>query len=110
MLKEIIDKGQKLGIKEKRRFSDEYCELIVFAKELNDWIDIFTEILGPASKPAGEKPTLDHLALTKDYGGIYENQILFKKEINNKIILAMVWPWQDKTHVTLKIAETSKPN
>jgi len=81
MLKEIINKGQKLGIKEKRRFSDEYCELIVFSKELNEWINIFTEFLGPALKPAGVKPTLDDLALTKDYGGIYENQILFKKDL-----------------------------
>ncbi len=104
MLKEIIEKCSALGIYEKRNINDEYCELVFYNKETAYWLKIITDILGSAAKPQGIKPIQEHLRLTKDYGGIYAHQTLFKKEFGNATIIAMLWPWGDRTHTTLKIA------
>ena len=103
-LKEIIEKCNILSVHDKRIISDEYNELVFYNKEIDKWNKIFVDILGPAIKPAGVEPTKDDLQLTKDYGGIYDNQTLFKKEFDDVIVIAMFWPWGDDTHTTLKIA------
>ena len=108
MLKEIIEKSSALGIHEKRNISGEYCELVIYAKEIDAWTKILTRFLGPAAKPPKKKPSREDLSLAKGYGGIFENQTLFKKVLDDTIIIAMFWPWQDKDHVTLKIALIKK--
>ncbi|MBL7196503.1 MAG: hypothetical protein ISS47_00235 [Candidatus Omnitrophica bacterium] len=107
-LKEIIDKCSELEVSEKRCISNEYDELVFYNKQTDEWNKIFTDILGPAIKPAGVKPTVDDLDLTKDYGGIYENQTIFKKDFDDVSVIAMFWPWQDNIHTTLKVVLLKK--
>lgn len=108
ILKEVVEKCSKLGVDEKRCVSDEYVELVFFNKEIAEWSKIFIDVLGPAIKPPGAQPTEEDLRLTKDYGGIHDNQALFKKEFGDSIAIAMFWPWQDQIHTTLKIALLKK--
>ena len=103
-LREILEKCASLSIYEKRNANDEYSEVVFFNKELIEWSKVLSENLGPASKPAGTKPSKDDLHLTKEYGGIFANQTLFKKEFDNATIIAMLWPWSDEEHTTLKMA------
>lgn len=107
-LREIIEKSNKLRIYEQRSSSDEYCELVIYSQDLSQWYKIFTEILDPAVKPEGAKPNQQDLDLTENYGGIFDNQTLFKKEYANTMIIAMFWPWQNGVHTTLKIAFLEK--
>ena len=107
-LREIIQRYSQLSVYEQRYITDEYSELVFYNKEINEWNKIFADILGPAIKPAGVKPTKDDLYLTKDYGGVYGNQTLFKKEFAGVFMIAMFWPWQDGIHTTLKIARLKK--
>jgi hypothetical protein len=102
-LREIAERFGQLGIYEKRALADDYGEFVFYNKEGQAWYDIFTEILGPAKKPPGVKPAKEDLELTKDYGGIYPNQTLFKREFDGTTVVAMFWPWQDKEHTTLKM-------
>lgn len=104
MLKEIIEKCGMLSVCEQRCITDEYTELVFFNKELDKWNKIFVDIFGQAIKPTGVKPTEDNLRLTKDYGGIHDNQILFEKKFDDVTVIAMFWPWQDNIHTTLKMA------
>ena len=108
ILKEVVEKCSKLGVDEQRCVSDEYVELVFFNKEIEQWNGMLTDALGPAVKPAGTQPTEGDLHLTKDYGGIHDNQTLFKKDFGDAIAIAMLWPWQDETHTTLKIALLKK--
>jgi len=108
MIKKILEKAGVLGLREKRVVSNEYCELVFYSKDTDAWREVLTEFLGPAAKPAGQKPTEKDIELTKSYGGVFGNQTLFKKAIRGKTVIAMFWPWQDKTHVTLKIAFIKK--
>ncbi|MBN3039030.1 MAG: hypothetical protein JW869_06415 [Candidatus Omnitrophica bacterium] len=107
-VKNIIEKCNSLDISEQRSVSEDYCELVFFNKELEEWNNILTEILGPAKKPPGMDPTQEDDALTEEYGGIFTNQTLFKKDFDDCTIIAMIWPWQDGTHTTLKLAYLKK--
>ena len=102
-LKDILEKCNGLEVSERRFISSEYAELVFLTKETDKWNSVFVDILGRAVKPAGVKPTADDLAVTKDYDGIYDNQILFKKDFDNISVMVMFWPWQDNTHTTLKL-------
>ena len=115
-LKKIIEKCSILSVHDKRIISDEYNELVFYNKEIDKWNKIFAdvlgpaikpkvliEVLGPAAKPAGVEPTEDDLQLTKDYGGIYNNQTLFRKEFDDVTVIVMLWPWEDDIHTTLKM-------
>jgi hypothetical protein len=103
-LKEVIEQCNRLDIYEQRRVNDEYAELVFCTKDLGRWNNLLTDIFGPPAKPQGIKPTRKDLSLTKDYGGIRDNQTLFKKENGSTFAIAMFWPWQDGIHTTLKMA------
>ncbi|MCK9573893.1 MAG: hypothetical protein M0R20_05820 [Candidatus Omnitrophica bacterium] len=103
-LQNIIDKLTSINIAEKRTISEEYGEIVLLNKDLSTLNKIFADIFGEPEKKQGVKPSKDILLLTKDYGGIWENQTLFKKDNGENIIIAMLWPWQDNIHTTLKMA------
>ncbi|MFH1045886.1 MAG: hypothetical protein V1727_02865 [Candidatus Omnitrophota bacterium] len=103
-IKEIIDKCSTLEVKEQRTLSEDYCELVFFNKDESQWQKTLSEFLGPAVKPAGKEPSPRDEAVTEEFGGIFPNQTLFQKETQDALMLAMFWPWQDKVHITLKIA------
>jgi hypothetical protein len=107
-LKEIFSKSNELAIYEKRCITDEYWELVLLNKEIDKWNDLLIDTMGLPIKPKGTKPTKEELSLAKDYGGIWKDQVLFKKELSNGILIAMFWPWQDSLHTTLKIAFLKK--
>lgn len=107
-LREIIEKCSGLSVYEERCITDEYGELVFYNQEITEWNKISADIFGPAVKPAGMKPTEDDLHLTKDYGGIWVDQTLFKGEFGDVIVIAMFWPWSDGIHTTLKMALLNK--
>ena len=108
ILKEIIDMCSELNIYEKRCISDEYSEIVFYSRDTDEWSSIFTEIMGPAAKPKGEKPTSYDASLTKDYGGIFDNQTLFKKDYEGAVVIVMLWPWQGGDYTTLKMVYLEK--
>lgn len=98
-------KDQGLGIHDKRAFTFERIELVIYASEISDWLQIFEHDYKGVSKPAGEKPTDEDLKLTHAYGGINEYQILFACPLDDELTaIAMLWPWNDSEHVTLHMA------
>jgi len=107
-LKEIIAKCASLKVEEQRSLEEDYAELVLLTEDTDAWIKALSEDLGAPTKPAGTEPTGEDLEATGNYGGIFANQTLFKKELNGKTILAMLWPWQDKTHTTLKMVLLQK--
>ena len=103
-LREIIEKCSALGVCEERCITDEYGELVFYNREIDEWDKILADIFGHAIKPAGVSPSKDDLHLTKDYGGIWIDQTLFKKDFDDVTMIAMFWPWKDDIHTTLKVA------
>lgn len=103
-LKDIIEKCKELTIYEERFVTEDYYEIVFYTKDTEEWIKMFAELLGPIAKAVKVAPSDEDAKLTKKYGGVRENQTLFKKQVDNTIILAMFWPWQDEVRTTLKVA------
>lgn len=103
-VKDLLSKISHLKAEEKRTISEEYSELVFLNKDIDELCKIFSGILGEPEKKQGIKPSKDILRLTKNYGGVRENQTLFKKDNAQNTIIAMLWPWQDNMHTTLKMA------
>ncbi len=108
ILKTLQAKCEPLGIKKIKKQKEDYLELVFFAKDIKQWNELFTGLLGPALKPAGQKPSALDLNLTREFRGIRSNQTLFAGKIENAAVLAMFWPWDDRQHVTLKLSARIK--
>jgi hypothetical protein len=102
-LKAILEKCSVLDTAEMRHDSPEYAELVFYSRDTAKWSEILAEFLDMPAKPAGAKPEEGDLVLTEGYGGIYQNQTLFKKAFDAGAVIAMLWPWQDGEHTTLKL-------
>lgn len=101
--KDIIKKCSRLEVYEQRVVKDDYAELVFYTKDTAQWEKNIIGSLGPTIKSAETKPTKNALNLTKDHGGIWDNQTLFGKEFDGFSAIAMFCPWQDGEHTTLKI-------
>lgn len=98
-------KDRELGVQDKRAFTYERIELVIYAAEIAEWLQIFEQDYDGVRKPAGEKPTDDDLRLTHAYGGVNEIQVLFACPLDDELTaIAMFWPWNDSEHVTLHMA------
>jgi len=107
-LKEIFEECKKLQICERRDMTDEYMEFVFYTRDVALWNALFSNILGPAVKAAGIKASLDATRLAGRFGGIWDNQTLYKKDIESGMIMVMFWPWQDSKHTTAKLAYLKK--
>jgi len=100
---QILEKCELLEIKRKKKIKPDYVELVFYARDTAEWMTLLTGIFGKAVKPKWQKPTGRDRKCTKKFGGIRPNQTLFIKDFNNYTVLAMIWPWKDKTLSSLKI-------
>jgi hypothetical protein len=103
-LNEIFKKFRALAIHESRNIHDEYYEIVIYNKEIDQWEKMLTEVLGTPIKPKGIEPNADHIKITKKSGVIRTNQTLLSKNFDNSTVIAKLWPWDDDTHTTLKMA------
>ena len=92
-----------LTVEEKRRWSDDAVEIVGLMAEWKEWNIRLESILGPVRKPAWKDPSREQERLAEPWGGIRNNQIYFEKSIEGQIAVALVWPWGDKTHFTMKL-------
>lgn len=102
-LGELAKKFAGLRIRETRARRDDYEEHVIYTIDIEQWNIVLKEILGPPVKPAGVVPTIDDLVACQKYGSILKNQVLFKKTFGDTMLIAMLWPWMDGLHTTLKL-------
>jgi len=107
-LKEISDRIQNLPIDQKRSGTDSYIEIVILNEKMSEWMTFLEKQLGAPAKSSSQKPTREQETLAEPNGGISKGQTLFKKELENGLIVAMLWPWQDEKHTTLKIFTAEK--
>lgn len=105
LLTVLLDEAKDLKIVEKRCSTDEYAEIVIDNAELPQWETILAAHMGEPASPVGARPKDDELALTKEYGGIWKDQVLYKRlNDDGSIIIAILRPWGNALFTTLKIA------
>lgn len=76
----------------------DYLEAVIVKSELEKLTSMLIKLLG-APKPPSSKAQ----DLLKDFGGVWAGQTLYISSDGNIDIFAMLWPWADGNHVTLKV-------
>ncbi len=104
-LNELKSLFKGLTISEDRVDEESYKEMVFLFSDLEKWNKVLTSALNPPVKPVGMKPDKEHVKATEEYGAIRENQTLYKKDFAGQVIIAMLWPWSDGAHITLKLAQ-----
>ncbi|MBI9075039.1 MAG: hypothetical protein JEZ02_06470 [Desulfatibacillum sp.] len=100
---DILKKCHSLSVAKTREMGDEYAELVFFSKDLEKWDEVLSEVLGPAEKKRDARPSREQQGLTRKLGGVRHGQTLFAKKCVQGTVVAMYWPWRDRTHITLKL-------
>jgi len=92
-------------VDELRKESDGYLEFVLETQNLPQVYPLFDDYFGPPFKPPGVAPSGEAKSRTAGYGGIEKHQTLYYLEDQGMSHCAMIWPWQDKTRVTIKVAQ-----
>ncbi len=90
---------------ETRAEQEDYLEIVVPSHAVPSLRAVLDRFFGPAFKDAGKNPSAEAQARSKGYGGVQKNQVLYYTERENQANCAMLWPWSDGRHVTVKIAQ-----
>jgi hypothetical protein len=107
--KELSAQLQQLPSDQVRTFTDSYIEIVYLQQDVERWTRALQEFFGPPAKARGTRPSRAVDTLTEEHGGIDKGQTLFAKEGEEGLVAAMLWPWQDGKHTTLKIFTAPKP-
>ena len=92
-----------LPLQSTRKSEASFIEIVLYRKNLPEWLAALEGLMGPPVKAEGEKPDKKATRLAEPYGGVWVDQILFHSQGADGQIVAMFWPWQDKNHITLKV-------
>ena len=89
--------------------SGNYFEAVVVKDELPKLTASLEKIFGPPAWPS-KGPLLPAVqGIIKDFGGIRLEQTLYFQNDKEDTLFAMLWPWQDDYHTTVKMGgNTSK--
>lgn len=102
-LMDFVKKFEDFEIAERRCNDERYCELVFPATDRERWFGLFESVFGDPYKPAGTKPSKEVTELTKDYGYIRTNQVLFKKDFSEHTLMVMLLPWDAGDYITMKL-------
>lgn len=102
-LEQLLKYCQLTDIKESRKIEENYVELVFEQNHLDTWKESLSKFLGPPNKEPKAEPTAEQIEISKEFGGIREEQTLFCNKQNSNNLIAMIWPWKSNDCFTLKI-------
>jgi hypothetical protein len=100
---EIIELGEGLPLGGKRHVGEDYVDVVLDNNHVEPWTKHLESLLGPPYKPPGHPPDPEARRLTRPFGGIRHDQTLYRKDADGVLMLAFLWPWQNRLCTTLKI-------
>lgn len=89
-----------------REESKDYFEAVIEKGQLVNLALMLEKFLGPRIWPSGSKLSDEIEISIREYGGVIAGQELYFYRQNNEIVFAMLWPWSNGTHVTVKIGNS----
>ena len=85
--------------------SENYFEAVIVNSNLPVLIAKLDSLFGQPIWPAKSRLPAEIQNIINDFGGIKEGQTLYFCQQSSVCVFAMLWPWQDAYHITLKIAQ-----
>ena len=101
-----------VGFKPKGATTETYLEGVLGRRECDRCCQALEKVLGPPVKLFGERVrfvgALDELI--DSGGGIQKGQCLFlQRHADGFVAFAVLWPWDDGEHITLKVGVYEQP-
>jgi hypothetical protein len=100
---EIKKEVKGVGFETLRTDSDNFLEAVVIKEELDRLNDRLKAFFGEPAWPSKDKLSFQAQETIKGFGGIMPGQTLYFKSEGRDSTFAMLWPWQDGKHTTVKI-------
>ena len=94
-----------MGFSELGKDSDNYLEAVIVTDEAGELCRVLETFLGPAVWPSENKLSPQIEDAIRGFGGIMEGQTLSFLHQYNNTVLAMLWPWGNGKHITVKIIQ-----
>ena len=107
-IKKFIKKLGSLRIHEKRSLTEKLYDIVFYSEEKIKWTEVFEAEFGPPIKKKGDPLPADEQHWISATGGIWKDQTLYGKIIDNGIAIAKFQPWKDGVHTTLKMMVLTK--
>ncbi|MDD5255259.1 MAG: hypothetical protein PHR11_04305 [Candidatus Omnitrophica bacterium] len=96
---------KKVGFETARKESETYLELVLVRQHLSPLLAALDGLFGSSVWPSGNALTPEIQEVIKGFGGIMQGQTLYFWHNENSFVFAMLWPWQDGEHITVKLAK-----
>lgn len=84
-----------------REDRDDYFEAVVVKNELAKLSASLEKLLGSVISASQIPKNIEESV--EEFGGVTKGQTLYFKDDGRGKIIAMLWPWQDGIHTTVKI-------
>jgi hypothetical protein len=80
-----------------------YFEAVILRDNLPALAEKLDKVFGEKICPSKKKVSPEVQQAIEDFGGIRDDQVLYFKKDNEYSFFAMLWPWTDEYHITVKI-------
>lgn len=85
-----------------RAENEDYFEAVILKSQLDTLISKLDKVFGLALWPSQAKLTDETKNVIEEFGGVMSGQTLYLLKQDKQVFFAMLWPWQDGKHITLK--------
>ncbi len=99
----VKDAVKGLGFETLRADKDGYFEAVFVKEGIARLNERLTQFLGEPVFPSANKLTLQMQEAIKGFGGIQQGQTLYFMIEGVNYTFAMLWPWSDGEHTTIKL-------
>ena len=88
---------------EVRADKDAFFEAVIRKSNLEVLNSQLKGAFGPPAWPSEIKLSEEISKIIQGYGGVMAGQTLYFTNMDSSPVFAMLWPWGDKEHITLKV-------
>ena len=94
-----------IGFETLRNETDTYFEVVFMKAKLNEYNAALNNLFGKISWPSDTPIPEEVKKVIAQYGSVMAGQTLYSFQEESHVIFAMLWPWGDGQHITLKTGE-----
>jgi hypothetical protein len=88
-----------------RTDAEDYFEAVITKEKLTELSFTLEKGFGVPAWPSKNRLAAQIQKAIAEFGGIRDGQTLYFGNEDKYSLFAMLWPWQDAEHITLKIAK-----
>jgi hypothetical protein len=104
---EIRDALRGISFKTTRKDAEGEFEAVVIKEEAGRLCEKLEKFFGAPAWPAEKKLLPLITQAIEEYGGIMQGQTLYFWHNETESIFAMLWPWSDGRHITVKLIRSA---